>query len=92
MSKYRKKPIIVGALQLKWDTWSEMCDFAKVGLLKDGNPEGVMLDGMRIGLNIPTSEGVAQAEEGDWIILDVSGGLYPCKADVFAETYEEVTK
>lgn len=27
--------------------------------------------------------------EGDWIIRGVQGELYPCKPDIFAETYEE---
>jgi hypothetical protein len=28
---------------------------------------------------------------GDWVIRETDGsGVYPCKADVFAETYEEV--
>jgi hypothetical protein len=25
---------------------------------------------------------------GDWIIRGVQGELYPCKADIFAATYE----
>ena len=38
--KYRKKPVVIEAIQLRWDTWSEMCDHAKVGKLTDGKPEG----------------------------------------------------
>ena len=41
MSKYRKKPIIIEVMQLRWDNWSEMCDFAGVGKLEDGKPSGV---------------------------------------------------
>jgi hypothetical protein len=29
-------------------------------------------------------------EDGDWIIRGVKGELYPCKPDIFEETYEEV--
>jgi hypothetical protein len=32
-----------------------------------------------------------RAERTDWIIQGVKGELYPCKPDIFAATYEEVT-
>ena len=28
--------------------------------------------------------------EGDWIIKGVKGELYPCKPNIFADTYEPV--
>lgn len=41
-------------------------------------------------LEIETLEGTMKANKGDWIIKGVKGELYPCKHDVFKETYEEV--
>jgi len=41
-------------------------------------------------ITIHTLEGDMQAEAGDWIITGVKGEKYPCKPDVFAETYERV--
>uniref|UniRef100_A0A6M3XJJ0 Uncharacterized protein n=1 Tax=viral metagenome TaxID=1070528 RepID=A0A6M3XJJ0_9ZZZZ len=90
MSKFRKKPVIIEAVQLRWDTWNEMCDFAGVGKLIDGKPEGETLPGNKIGLNIPTLEGVMQASEDDWIIRGVENELYPCKPGIFEKTYEPV--
>lgn len=87
--KYRKKPVVIEAVQLRWDTWNEMCQHAGVGKLEDGRPQGRQ-DGEKIGLEIPTLEGVMYASEGDWIIKGVKGELYPCKPDIFAATYEEV--
>ena len=89
MAKYRKKPVIVETVQLRWDTWDEMCDFAGVGKLTDGKPEGCQ-DGEKIGLNIPTLEGLHHASENDWIIKGVADELYPCKPDIFEKTYEKV--
>ena len=89
MSKFRKKPVIIEALQLRWDNWGEMCDFAGVGSLVDGKPEGHQ-DGDAIGLDIPTLEGLHHASENDWIIRGVKGELYPCKPDIFEMTYEPV--
>ncbi len=90
MAKYRKKPVVIEAVQLTWDNWNEICDFADVGYLNEGHPEGCMLSENRIGLNIPTLEGLMLGEENDWIIKGVKGELYPCRPDIFEMTYEEV--
>ncbi len=86
--KFRKKPVVIEAVQLRWDTWSDMCDFAGVGKLEDGKPEGVQLAAGKIGLNIPTLEGLQLASANDWIIKGVKGEIYPCKPDIFEMTYE----
>lgn len=39
-------------------------------------------------LSIMTSEGIMNASPGDYIIKGVKGEFYPCKPDVFAETYD----
>ena len=41
-------------------------------------------------ITIVTPEGSMQANPGDWIITGVHGEKYPCKPDIFAETYEPV--
>jgi hypothetical protein len=105
MTRYRKKPVVIEAVQLRWDTWSEMCGHAGVGDLADGKPEGCFVneegvgvssfpgdrpDGApcRIGLWIPTLEGLMLGIENDWIIKGVQGEIYPCKPDIFEATYE----
>lgn len=40
---------------------------------------------------IDTLEGGHIVCPGDWIITGVKGEHYPCKPDIFAETYEPVT-
>lgn len=87
--KFRKKPVVIEAVQLRWDTWSEMCTHAGVGRLTDGKPEG-QPNGEKIQLAIPTLEGLMIGQENDWIIKGVQGEIYPCKPDIFAETYEPV--
>ena len=90
MAEYRKKPVVIEAVQLRWDTWDEMCEHAGVGKLIDGKPEGVFGPDSEINLHIPTLEGLMVAEENDWVIRGVAGELYPCKPDIFALTYELV--
>lgn len=41
-----------------------------------------------VELDIPTLEGTMHASVGDYIITGVRGELYPCKPDIFLETYE----
>ena len=97
MARYRKKPVVIEAVQLRWDTWDEICEFAGVGEIEHGYPQGVFLDAdgnitkdhnHTLGLAIPTLEGVMIARENDWIIKGVQGELYPCKPDIFEQTYE----
>jgi len=37
-----------------------------------------------------TLECTMKAEAGDWLIMGIKGELYPCKDDIFRESYEEV--
>ncbi len=85
MPKFRKKPVVIEAVQLRWDTWSEMCD-----LIKDKGCGGKFGEAGSINLAIPTLEGVMTASENDWIIKGVKGEIYPCKPDIFEATYEVV--
>ena len=98
---FRKKPVVIEAMQLRWDNWNEMCDFAGVGPLEEGKPMGCYIgaDGRPLaphessetmGLLIPTLEGTMVARQNDWIIRGVKGELYPCKPDIFEATYESV--
>lgn len=41
-------------------------------------------------MDIPTLEGIMHASISDYIITGVHGEEYPCKPDIFKETYEEV--
>ena len=99
--KFRKKPVVIDAVQLLWSTWNEMCDHAGVGKLADGKPEGCYIgpDNLpregheykdRIGIKIPTLEGLMVGIQGDWIIKGIKGEIYPCKSDIFEATYERV--
>lgn len=100
MAKFRKKPVVIDAVQLSWKNWAEICEFADVGggekqprgcyLTKEGTvaPKGTMTD--HLGMIIPTLEGDMVAKEGDWIIKGVNNELYPCKDDIFQKTYDAV--
>jgi len=82
MAKFRKKPVIIEAEELKFTTDSQQkcIDFT----------EGKARKGLDGGIIIPTLEGDMVANTGDWIIKCVNGEFYPCKPDIFEKTYEAV--
>lgn len=41
-------------------------------------------------VDINTSEGIRHASVGDFIITGEDGEMYPCKPDIFIQTYEPV--
>lgn len=41
-------------------------------------------------IEIQTLEGVMTANFGDYIIKGIKGEFYPCKADIFEASYDEV--
>ena len=80
--KYRKKPVVIEAVQWTGENHAEMCEFI--------DPEVFEII-PRVGLVIHTLEGDHHASPGDYIIKGVNGEFYPCKPDIFAKTYESAT-
>lgn len=79
--KFKKKPIEIEALQFTGNNHTEIHDFTG----------GMMIyKGSNAPLFIKTLEGAMRASPGDWIIKGIQGEFYPCKADIFDETYEMV--
>lgn len=76
--KYRKKPVVIEALQLGLYNHDDVENF--VGGDLGNHPEG--------GLVIATLEGAMRASIGDYIIKGVQGEFYPCKPDIFEATYD----
>lgn len=78
--KYRKKPVVIEAIQWTGKNLSEIDNFMGGTI---GNKGTILV--------INTLEGDMEASIGDYIIKGVSGEFYPCKPDIFDKTYEEVT-
>lgn len=85
MAKYRKKPVVIEAVQITDSTFDA----------PHPNPEhvyGVTYDPVKRNVRIITLEGVMTGEIGDWIITGVEGERYPCKPNIFEATYEAVNE
>lgn len=87
MGKFRKKPVEVEALQWTGYNLDEVREF-----VSDGSFHGLESDnnGAWRTIGIKTLEGVMLADRNDWIIKGVKGEFYPCKPDIFEQTYEAV--
>ena len=87
MAKYRKKPIVIEAVQLKDKSIIEIInwttDYINVEIDTDENDN-------IIGMIIPTLEGAMKASMNDYIIKEIQGEFYPCKPEIFEQTYELV--
>lgn len=100
MAKYRKKPIVVEAfhlVDLSYYTVKEALKFMgqPVNAYRGIGIEQPFDKYMQIvwknnGLTIQALEGDHLAKAGDYIIKGVKGEFYPCKPDIFEQTYEEV--
>ena len=96
--KYRKKPVVIDAVQLTRDSVREVYEFINGPVEVNSLPasdrwdtyvEIVRRDGLR--LKTLESDGQTQvADIGDYIIKGVAGEFYPCKPEIFKATYEAV--
>lgn len=94
MAAYVKKPIIIQAVQFrpsdfKSDEFEEMMPewFTKalgesILVMEEDNEEKTLY------LLVETLEGTMRCNPMDYIIQGVKGELYPCKKEIFQETYE----
>ena len=91
MPKFRKKPVVIEAMEWNGTNLREVIDFIglhpSVEKLTWGEYRAVVA---AEGLKIFTLEGPHKAAVGDMIIKGVHGEFYPCKPDIFAKTYEPV--
>jgi len=93
--KYRKKPVVIEAVEWTGQNLFDVITFT------DGKPD-LSSDIQKhkwqeycelvatSGFKIKTLEGWMRARIGDYIIKGVQGEFYPCKPDIFEQTYERV--
>ena len=87
MSSFRKKPVVIEAIQWTGDNSMEVLDFGNDGPMPLwGDDFTVDMDKSEV--YILTLEGKHTATKGDWIIRGIKGEFYPCQPDIFEATYE----
>lgn len=84
MAKYRKKPVEIEAVQFPAN--AELTDE-----MKDHIGEADYSYSAEDGLfTITTLEGAMTVSPGDYVIKGVAGEMYPCKPDIFHQTYTRI--
>lgn len=81
--KYRKKPVVIEAKQFDGTTVCYLDIMIWMGKI-----EIVLGDYDPTAVYIQTLEGEMRADIGDYIIKGIKGEFYPCKPDIFEQTYE----
>jgi len=83
--EYKKKPVVIKAIKWTGKNEQEIRDFA-------GDNIGTIYEDGEIAVKTleDRKQSFHSASEGDWIIQGVKGEFYPCKPDIFEQTYEEV--
>lgn len=96
--KYRKKPVVIEAVQWTRELQNKLNSDDTTALSNvptffiEGfrnlriNPSSLDPDGLVIG----SREGQMRCPLGDWIIKGVKGELYNCAPDIFEQTYEKI--
>lgn len=83
INKYRKKPVIVEAVVWTGNNIDEIKELAKNAV------EHIIF--VNNNLYIETLEGNMNVSVGDYVIKGIAGEFYPCKPDIFKQTYETVS-
>ena len=91
--KYRKKPVVIEAI-----TFDELISHGEASgaNIVNGLPWSFEYGGHAITHEnddcylIPTLEGIQQMKRCDMLITGIKGEIYPCRKDIFEQTYELV--
>lgn len=87
---YRKRPVTIEAAQ--WNGTAQGATPIIDWILTQGGTARYWSaedTGTTARIDIDTLEGTMSASPGDYVIRGVQGEFYPCKPDIFAQTYEE---
>ena len=85
MQKFVKKPVVIEAIQYDGANITEIETFVGAKL------PTVWLSVEETQLILPTLEGDMKVSKGDYVIKGIKGEFYPCKPDIFNDSYDEVS-
>lgn len=89
--QYRKKPVVIEAIQWNGANLEELKNFVGPSLhWGTVTLYGFTNNEQMLRVIIHTLEGDHEAKVGDYIIKGIQGEFYPCKPEIFAKTYEAV--
>ena len=81
-TRWRKKPVEIEAVQFTGHNYDRIASWMGAAATTMTSPDGTL------DLHIETLEGTLHVSPDDWVIRGVQGEFYPCKPDIFEQTYE----
>lgn len=87
--KYKTKQIVIEAFQ--WFEDTKLPDWVQDKCTPSFYYDALIFDMVYL-LRINTLEDIIEVSEGDYIVKGINGKVYPCKPDIFEQTYEKVAK
>ncbi len=84
IKKYRKLPVEIEAVQVNDENMDNIVRWI------NSNSQRRCANTHKDEIDIFTLEGNMRAQVGDWVIRGIAGEFYPCRDDIFRETYEEI--
>lgn len=88
--KFRKKPIVIEAIQFDESKIDDAMAFTEYNLTHKTIKINGLLGPETVSIwSIRTDHGPLEIQNGDWIIKGTEGEYYPCKPDVFDKIYEK---
>lgn len=94
--QYRKKPVVIEAMKFNYPPSNELLSWVGDNLSSILKPSTTnkLAEAYIVTLEDGDDESHYNVKhvvtEGDYIIKGVQGEFYPCKPDIFHQTYEEV--
>ncbi len=96
MPKFRKKPVVIEAIQWNGENFDAVMNFMQEfhgSKLNYENAEQVALSSRKITITTMHDGQTVEVYPGDWIVPDgTPGTFYPIKPDVFEKTYDLVSE
>lgn len=93
MAKYRKKPVVVEAIQWTGSNLEEIRNFVGSDLIEDYvklfNTKRELKKSL-VSIAIEILGETMEVDYGDYIIKDAHGDFNLCRSDIFKQIYEEV--
>ena len=84
MQKFVKKPVVIEAIQYDGANITEIETFVR------GKLPTIMTSDLGTQLVISTLEGDMKVSKGDYVIKGIKGEFYPCKPDIFKQSYNMI--
>ena len=86
--RYKKKPVEVEAIKFDGTNHREILKFIYPDMSETGLAGA---EEMKLPIVIETLEGDMNVSVGDYVIRGIQGELYPCKPDIFEQTYQTIS-